>query len=84
MSKFLSWFKSVIRSAKSKSGNLNPEGENGWVLSLEEAAKDALTLLAFACRNGISLKPEHMKAVIELGRMIEHGDVAIGIDAAKE
>ena len=52
-----------------------------WRLPLEDAANEAMTLLAFASRSGKTIDAKLMNPILELGRLLDNG--AAELDAEK-
>ena len=55
-----------------------------WQLSLADAVREAVALLAFASRSGKTVAPEHVKAILEISRLVNDDNIAPAIDTDRE
>jgi len=55
-----------------------------WQLSLADAVHEAVALLAFASRSGKTVAPEHVKAILEISRLVNDDNIASAIDTDRE
>ena len=84
MTNLLSWLTSPFTSTRSANGDNVDDNTDHWRLSLDDAVREASSLLAFASRSGISLEPNQMKPILDMSRVLEKGDDIIAIDTDNE
>ena len=80
MLKLFNWIsRPLAPDAISDDGCAN--GSQGvWQLPLDDAVREAVTLLAFASRSGKTVAPEHIKSILEISRLINDKVSAIDTD----
>ncbi len=75
---------SLFGSTNSSDESNVADSPRSWQLSLEEAVREASTILAFASRSGITLDPEQMTPILDMCRLIEKGGDILVIDTDNE
>ncbi|MFZ4699780.1 MAG: hypothetical protein ACOYMG_06980 [Candidatus Methylumidiphilus sp.] len=78
------WIASLFKNTSPVADSGAAKSRNGWKLPLSDAVRDATTLLAFAGHSGITLTPEQMNPILEIGKALANDDGTLVVDVEKE